>query len=80
MKIQKNKRGVGQIGAILLFIFFLINWFIWLSAWVNTVGEDMVVTNGLTGIEAFLFSNLNFVIFICMILGMLGFMYLGGEG
>lgn len=35
----------------------------------------MVTTNSLTGIEAFFYSNLNMVILVCAILGMLGYMY-----
>ena len=78
MRIFPNKKAVGPIGAIMLFLVFLVMWFVWLGAWVNTVGAMVVTTNGLTGIEAFFFENLNFVIFICMLLGMLGWMYWGG--
>ena len=73
-----NKKGnVGAIGAILLFIFFIINWFVWLGSWVNDVGRLMVVTNNLSGVEAFFFYNLNFVIMIGIILGTMGYMYFG---
>jgi len=75
-----NKKGnVGIIGAILLFIFFLINWFIWLGSWLNEVGDIMVTANSLTGVEAFFFANLNFVVMICMFLGMLGWVYIGSA-
>lgn len=80
MKLIRSKCGVGPIGAVLLFMFFLIIWFVWLSSWVNTVGENAVTTNHLTGVEAFFFANLNFVILICMVLGMLGWLYFGGGG
>jgi hypothetical protein len=69
--------NVGPIGAILLFIFFLINWFIWLGAKVNQIGLDMVTSNNLTGVEAFFYTNLNFTILICMVLGLLGYTYFG---
>ena len=72
--------GVGPIGAIFFFIVFIVIWFVWLSGWVSTVGNDVVTSNNLSGIEAFFFSNLNFNIFICMVLGMLGFMYFVGSG
>lgn len=71
-----NRKGqTGVIGVIFLFIFFLMFWFIWLGGWVNEVGNMMVTTNSLTGIEAFFYSNLNMVILVCAILGMLGYMY-----
>lgn len=76
---MNKKAQVGPIGAVLLFLIFVIMWFIWLGAWVNQVGDLTVKTNNLTGVEAFFFSNLNFVIFICMLLGMLGFMYFRSE-
>lgn len=72
---MNNKAQVGPIGAIMLFGVFIVIWFVWLGAWLNEVGNLVVTTDSLTGIEAFFFSNLNFVVFICMLLGMLGFMY-----
>jgi hypothetical protein len=74
MKLNK-KANVGPIGAILLFIVFIVMWFVWLGGWVNKVGVDMVNTNSLTGFEAFFFYNLNLVIMLGLILGTLGFMY-----
>jgi hypothetical protein len=79
-KIFKGKKAVGPIGAIMLFIVFLVMWFVWLGAFVNSIGHMVVTDNNLVGVEAFFFENLNFVIFIGMILGMLGWMYWGAEG
>lgn len=71
-----DKSGnVGPIGAILLFLVFIINWFVWLGTFVANIGAAVVVEHNLGGVEAFMFNNLNFVIMICMILGMMGFMY-----
>lgn len=75
----KNKKGVGQIGAIMLFIVFVVMWFMWLGGWVADVGATAVADNGLTGIEAFAFENLNLCIMIFMILGMMAWMYFGGN-
>ena len=75
-----NRRAqIGPIGAVMLFIVFLLMWFIWLGAWVGEVGKMMVQQNSLTGVEAFFFNNLNFVIFISMLLGVIGFMYFRTE-
>ena len=75
-----NKKGqVGQIGAIFLFIVFVINWFIWLGSWLAEVGHNAVVNNSLTGELAFFLNNLNFIVLICMILGMMGWLYFGSE-
>lgn len=75
-----NKRAeVGPIGAIMLFMVFIIMWFIWISKWVSDVGNMVVQQNSLTGIEGFFFTYLNFVVLICLMLGMLGFMYFGAS-
>jgi len=72
---MNKKAQSGPIGAIFLFLLFLVMWFIWLGEWINTIGAYVVVQNGLNGIEAFAFNNLNFIILISMVLGMLGYMY-----
>jgi len=75
-----DKKGqVGPIGAIFLFGLFIVLWFVWLAEWLNNVGQMIITTNSLTGIEAFFYSNLNLVVFICLVLGMLAFMYFGSE-
>lgn len=79
MGLFRGKKGVGPIGAIFLFIVFLILWFVFLAGFVNEMAQNAVVTNDLTGIEAFFLNNLNFVILIFMILGMLGWMWLSSE-
>ena len=77
--IMNKKAQTGPIGAIFLFMIFIVIWFVWLGSWINTVGEMMITTNNLVGVEAFFYSNLNFVVLICLILGMLGWMYFTGE-
>jgi hypothetical protein len=71
-----NKKGaMGPIAAIGIFVIFLLNWFIWLGAWISEVGQESVVSGNLDGIEAFIFLNLNFILFIVVILAMMGWMY-----
>lgn len=80
MKLLKTKKGeVGPIGAIFLFLVFIVIWLIWLASWIGEVGATVVTENSLTGVEAFFFSNLNLMIFICLVLGMLGFLYFMGD-
>lgn len=77
-KLFKDKKGIGPIGAIMLFTVFVVMWFMWLGGWVADVGATAVAENGLTGIEAFAFENINLCIMIFMILGMMAWMYFGG--
>lgn len=80
-QITNSRKGqVGPIGAIMLFMVFVVIWFVWLGGWVAHVGATAVAENGLTGVEAFFFENLNLVIMLCMILGMMAWMYFGGNG
>ena len=71
-----KKKAVGPVGAIFLFIFFNIVWFIALAPMVSDAGQD-AINNGATGLEAFFYANLNFIIFIAELLGVMGFIYLG---
>lgn len=74
-----NKKGVGAIGAILLFMIFIAIWFVWLSGWLNEVGAILVATNNMTGLEAFFYGNLNLTVMISMFLGILGWIYFGSQ-
>lgn len=74
-----NKKGAGEIGVILLVIFFFVNYFIWGADWVSDVGNKMITDNSLTGIEAFLYSNLNFWIIMVVILSIVGWAYFSAE-
>ena len=75
-----NKKGqIGIAGYLILILFFVIFWFVALGKLVSDVGAQVVETNSLTGIEAFFFSNLNLVIFIALILGLIGYgLFRGG--
>lgn len=74
-----RKKGAGIIGAIFLFIVFLIIYFLWIGGWVGSVGRDAVNTNHMVGVEAFFFYNLNLVILTGMILALMGYMYFGAQ-
>ena len=75
-----NKRGqVGAIGVIFLILVFIILWFVWLGGWVADIGQQIILTNEMTGVEAFFFANLNIVILIGLIFGMMASIYLGSR-
>ena len=78
-QLLKNRRAIGPIGAIMLYIVFVVMWFMWLGGWVAEVGSTAVAENHLTGIVAFSLENLNLTIMIFMLLGMMGWMYFGGQ-
>lgn len=77
--IKSKKAQVGPVGAIILFCFFLLNYFVWLSAFLSEAGTNYITVTGATGLEAFFYANLNLWVMLCMILGCLGWAYFGGQ-
>lgn len=74
---MNKKAQVGPIGVILLLLIFIINWAIWLGKVIADWGATIVEEQGLTGVEAFFFANMNLVIFFCLILGTMAYIYYG---
>ena len=75
---MNNKAQQGPIGFFFIVIVFVILWFTWIGGWLAQVGDTAINQDGLTGIEAFFYANLNLWVFIGLILGILGFLYFGG--
>lgn len=80
MKILKDKRAVGPIGAIMLFCVFLIIYLVWGASWLSEVGTVAIAQGSMVGFEAFFYANLNLWVILCMILGMIGWAYFGSQG
>jgi len=74
-----NKKAVGYIGAIGFVLLFIVMWFLWLGKWISEVGLQAIDSNGLTGIEAFLYANINIIIMVCLFLFLIGFVYFGAQ-
>ena len=74
-----KKAQMGPVGAVFSFLVFVIIWFVWLGGWVATLGKQIVTDNNLVGIWAFLCYNLNFVILLSLILGIVGYSFFGGN-
>lgn len=79
MKLLKSKKATGSIGAVLLFLVFLVVWFAWLGGFIGNIGYQAVANNNLEGVEAFFIGNLNIVVFVCLVLGIMGYMYFGSQ-
>lgn len=71
---MNKKAQTGPIGAIILYMLFVVNWFIWLGSFVADIGQSTIADNGLVGIEAFFFANLNVFLWVIMTLSMMVFM------
>lgn len=73
-----NKKG-GIVSFVFLLIMFNIIWFIWLGGWLTEVGEIAILTNSYTGLYAFFYSNLNLLLGISQVLGILVFSIVGDR-
>lgn len=62
-----NKRG-GLVLYILGLLVFTILWLGWLSGLISNMGA-VAVSNGASGVDGFLLSNLNLIIFFFILAG-----------
>lgn len=76
---MNKKAQEGPIGFIFLVAAFIIFWFVWLGGFLVDMGQLAITNGGMTGIEAFFYANLNVWVFICLVLGIIGFMYFAGR-
>ena len=77
---MNKKAQAGPIGFIFFVLVFLILWFVWIGKWIADEGEQIIIRNNLTGFEAFFFGNINLVVMIGLILGIMGYMYFATRG
>jgi hypothetical protein len=75
------KKAQGPITVIFYVITFALLFALVFSSWLSYWGNQAVEANHLTGIEALIFSNLNIIVFICLVIVALaaGAMIGGGE-
>lgn len=74
-----NKKAVGPFGALLLFGLFIVFWGIAGAPLIAQEGAKAAAALGNQGPEAFFYANLNFVIFIFMIIGLAVWSYFGAN-
>lgn len=71
-----DKKGATQITVVFWVIAFVIIWFMFAGKFLN-IGVGMAIeNNNLTGIEAFLLSNLNLIIFFCVLIFIVAYGYI----
>ena len=75
MKLNKKANIVNFLFIILAFI---ICWVMFLGKLLSTAGTLAIANSGATGLEALLYANLNFVVFIVLILVIVGYSYVAG--
>lgn len=64
-----NRKGQqGILGFFVILGVFVVLWALFIGSWVAQIGADAIVTNNMTGFEAFIWGNLN----LWILLGVLG--------
>ena len=76
--MNKKAQG-GPIAFIFFVLVFLILWFVWIGKWLAEVGQTAITEASLTGIEAFVYGNLNLFVLIGLTLGTVGYMYFASR-
>lgn len=66
-----NKKGFSIITLLFWVISFILVWALFIGKIINEWGQQAILTNSLTGIEAFFYANLNFVIAIVFLISIL---------
>lgn len=74
----RNKKA-QFVGLIFSLIAFLIVYALFIASFVNFVSSNAMATGNYTGISAFFISNLNAVIIVSMIIGVLWLTYMGTQ-
>lgn len=78
-KVYFTKKGVSPITIFFWVIIFIFVWVLFLADFWNLGVNMMINNNNLTGIEAFGYQNLVFVIFGAVIIFALAYMSYGGN-
>ena len=73
-----NKRGYGVFGFVLLFLLLLVMWPFILAPMFTLAGQN-AIANGATGIEAFLWTNINLWFFFALLIIIIIYIRFSGE-
>lgn len=74
-----NKKAQSIFTLIFLIIIFMGIWVMFVAEQLSFWGHKVVVEQGLTGLEAFGFENLNLLIFIVFLIFILAYSYIGSR-
>lgn len=74
-----NKKGQSVITVFFMLIVGVIAYVFVLGDWLNQITNDAVESLGLTGIEAFLMHNLDFILLLVALIFILSFFTIGGN-
>jgi hypothetical protein len=74
-----KKAQTGIIAWIFSLVLFLLFWFVYLGGLLNQIGQNAIIDNNLTGLEAFAYANLNLWVALVLLLALFFFATFGGS-
>ena len=72
-----NRKGVGPIGFVFLFIFLLVMYPFVIAPQLTQAGKN-AIASGATGLEAFLWTNLNLWVILTLVIVVAIYYAMGG--
>lgn len=73
------KKAMSKISIIFFSFIFLILWALFFAEQLSTWGAVAVVNGGFTGIEAFLYMNLNLLVGVIFFIFIIAVSFSGGD-
>lgn len=77
-EIMINKKGLTNISIIFFVLVFIILWALVFANLLSDYGNQIVNENNLTGVEALLYSNINLIVAIILLIFILALGFGGG--
>jgi hypothetical protein len=74
-----DKKGIGKISIMFYSLIFIILWALFFGEQVAYWGHLVVVNGGLSGIEAFLYNNVNLILAVVFFIFILAVGTTGGS-
>lgn len=72
----KKKGGTTAITIMFVVLLFMVIWSLFLGGFINWNSANAINSHGLGGFEAFLWANLNLIIFVFLIIFIIAFKYI----
>lgn len=77
---MNNNGQTGIIGFFFVLVIFIIMWALFLASWLSQIGSGAIINNSLTGLEAFIWGNLNLWVLLGVLgAGAMGVFFVGGS-
>lgn len=73
-----NKKALTPLSVLFVDIVLIMLWALVLAEQLNYWGQQAINSNSLTGIEAFLWANLNGIVGVFLIVGNIAYFFLMG--